>query len=188
MNHEETIKILAVLKGAYPAFYRGMMKGEAESVVVLWHEMFAEEEYPIVAAAVKALIAADAKGYPPHIGAVKARIRQLTSPPEMTELEAWALVHKAIRRSSYNAQREFDALPPTLQRLVGTSTQLRDWSQMDAETVQSVVASNFQRSYKVRTAADRDYAMLPADVKAMVEGMAGNLALGGTGNGKDEPR
>ena len=28
MNHEETIKILAVLKGAYPAFYRGMMKGE----------------------------------------------------------------------------------------------------------------------------------------------------------------
>ena len=43
MNETETLKILAVLKGAYPAFYRGMSRKEADGVVALWAEMFTDE-------------------------------------------------------------------------------------------------------------------------------------------------
>lgn len=66
MNQTETLQIMAVLRGAYPAFYRDMVRKDAESVVALWTEMFAEEDVAIVAAAVKALIATDDKGFPPH--------------------------------------------------------------------------------------------------------------------------
>ena len=177
MTDTETLKILAVLRGAYPAFYRDMQRKEAERVAALWAEMFREEPYEIVAAAVKALIVCDEKGYPPHIGAVKARIRQITAPQEMTEAEAWGLVNKAISRSIYNSRQEFEKLPKLIQGVVGGPSQLRDWAVMDADTVQSVVASNFQRSYRARAASDREYKALPPEVRAILDVTAGKLAL-----------
>lgn len=186
MTRTETTKILAVLRGAYPAFYRDMGRKEADGVVALWTEMFSEEPYELVAAAVKALIACDEKGFPPHIGAVKARIRQITTPQEMTEGEAWALVQRAVSRGIYNAREEYERLPKLIQGIVGSHNQLREWAMMDADTVQSVVASNFQRSYRARAAVNREYAALPADVKALVDNMAGKLALEGS-DGQGQP-
>lgn len=185
MTQTETLKILAVLKGAYPAFYRGMTRKEADSVIALWSEMFADESYELVAAAVKALIACDEKGYPPHIGAVKARIRQIIAPQEMTEGEAWALILRAISRSAYNAREEFDRLPKILQGVVGSPNQLRDWALMDSNAVQSVVASNVQRSYKARATANKNYEALPNDIKALANGIANKLSLGDGNNAPD---
>lgn len=177
MNQTETLQVMAVLRGAYPAFYRDMSRKEVESVVALWAEMFAEDDVAVVAAAVKALIATDDKGFPPHIGAVKAKMRQITAPVGMTSGEAWNLVAKAIRNSAYDSQKEFDRLPENIQRLVGSPSQLRDWAMMDSETVQSVVASNFQRSFTAREKSDADYRALPGDVKAMISGMAEKMML-----------
>jgi len=42
--------------------------------VVLWATMFKDEPFKLVSAAVKTFIASDEKGYPPHIGAIKATI------------------------------------------------------------------------------------------------------------------
>lgn len=172
MDQAETLRILA----AYPMFYRDMTPKEATGVVALRAEMF-DEPYPVVAAAVKALIATDSKGYPPHIGAVKTQIRRITQPQEMTEAGAWSLINRAIRNSAYGSQGEFDQLPPMLQRLVGSPNQLREWATMDTDTVQSVVASNFQRSFRARSTAERNYATLPADVRALSESLGGKLAL-----------
>lgn len=177
MNQTETLKIMAVLRGAYPAFYRDMSRKEAESVVALWAEMFAEDDVAIVAAAVKALIATDDKGFPPHIGAVKAKVRQITQPSGMTPQEAWNLVAKAIRNSAYESREEYGKLPKEIQRLVGSPNQLRDWATMNSETVHSVVASNFQRSFAARQKADNDFKALPRDVQAMIGTVAERMAL-----------
>lgn len=177
MNQTETLKIMAVLRGAYPAFYRDMSRKEAESVVALWAEMFAEDDVAIVAAAVKALIATDDKGFPPHIGAVKAKVRQITQPSGMTPQEAWNLVAKAIRNSAYESREEYGKLPKEIQRLVGSPNQLRYWALMDSETVHSVVASNFQRSFAARQKADNDFKALPRDVQAMIGTVAERMAL-----------
>lgn len=178
MTREETIKIMAVLKGAYPMYYRDMKRTEAESVVALWQEMFADDEYPFVAAAVKALIATDTKGFPPHIGAVKAKLRQITTPEEMSEAEAWNLVQKALSNGLYGSEKEFSKLPENIQRLVGSPNQLREWAMMPVDEVASVVASNFQRSYRARTSAQRDFDALPSDAKALASHLGDRLSLG----------
>lgn len=54
----------------------------------LWAEMFARDDVALVAAAVKALIESDSKGFPPHIGAVKENMRLISGGNEMTEAEA----------------------------------------------------------------------------------------------------
>ena len=177
MTSEETVKILSVLRGAYPQFYKNTTKQEAYDTINLWAEMFSDDDFLIVSAAVKALIAGDERGFPPVIGQVKARIRQITTPQEMTEGEAWALVAKAIRNSAYDSRKEFDALPEQIQRIVGAPSQLKDWGMMDSDTVHSVVASNFQRAYRVKAEQKKNYAALPPDVKAMIGGITEKMRL-----------
>ena len=170
MTRQETGIIMDILATAYPRFYAGSDAPDPEKAVALWAEMFAEDDVAVVAAAVKALIATDDKGFPPHIGAVKAKVRQITQPSGMTPQEAWNLVAKESRE-------EYDKLPREIQRLVGSPNQLRDWSLMDSDTVHSVVASNFQRSFAARQKADNDFKALPRDVQAMIGTVAERMVL-----------
>lgn len=172
MTRQETGIIMDILTTAYPAFYNGRNAPDMRMTVNLWAEMFAEDDVKIVAAAVKALIATDDKGFPPHIGAVKNRIRQISNPDEMTEQEAWTLISNALRNSSYNAEEEFSKLPPIIQDVVHAPQQLREWARMDEATVQSVVASNLQRSFRAKAQSRRDFEALPKDVQALAKSFA----------------
>lgn len=177
MTRDDTLDLLSILKAAYPTFYRDMTRRDADHVIDLWFEMFKDEPAEMVALAVKRHIATDKKGFPPHIGAIKDAIVKIQQPDEMTELEAWGMVQKALRNGYYGAQEEFDKLPPVVQRLVGSPNQLREWSQMDTETISSVVASNFQRSYKARSANEREFLALPSDVKQTMAQIAAELKM-----------
>lgn len=168
MDRTETIKIMAVLRAAYPQYYAKQSSDDLQSIVTLWAEMFADEPYSTVAMAVKALIKTRASTFPPGIGEINEKIMQITQPEEMTELEAWALVSRATRNAAYHSQREFDNLPPVVQRVVGSPEQLKEWSQMDSDTVNSVVASNFQRSYRARAKNERDFLALPSEIRQML--------------------
>ena len=79
MTRDETLKIMAVLKATYPNFYKDMTRRDAEGVVALWTDMFSEDSYNAVAAAIKAFIASDSKGFPPVVGQVKQRVTELAS-------------------------------------------------------------------------------------------------------------
>ena len=175
MTRPETLAVMSILKAAYPGYYRDMKRQDAEAVVNLWAEMLSDYPAGLVAAAVKAHIAGDRKGYPPHIGAIIAAIGDISRPSCLTEGEAWALVAKALRNSSYGSEKEFAALPETLQRLVGHPSQLREWAMMDADTVQSVVQSNFMRSYRARVESEKRFAAMPPEIRAKLKNAANQL-------------
>lgn len=177
MTRQETLGIMSVLKAAYPNYYRDMNRQDAEAVVELWSTMFSDEPAQLVAMAVKAHIASDTKGFPPHIGAIKEAIVKLQTPNAMTELEAWALVDRATRNAKYEAEAEFYKLPPVVQKLVGGPSQLRAWAMMDADKVSSVVASNFQRSYKAIMAKEKEQLALPADVRDSMQALAAGMTM-----------
>lgn len=168
MTRDDVIKIMSVLRGAYPHFYRDISKQEAYDAINLWTDMFSNDDASIVASAVKSLIDGDDKGFPPTIGQVKAKMRLLVGSDELTEAEAWNLVSKAVKNGLYGAVEEFEKLPPAVKRIVGSPSQLRDWASMDSDTLHSVVASNFQRSYKVVATREKEIAALPDDVKKLI--------------------
>lgn len=204
MTREETLAIMSVLKAAYPNYYREMRRDEAEAIVGLWTEMFKDDPAEVVAVAVKAHIATDKKGFPPHIGAIREAITKIKAPKEMTELEAWGKVLRAINGASMSpnsrrmrngvleeltsAERNFNALPEVLQRLVGSPSQLSDWAKMDTDVVNSVVASNFQRSYNARAKHERERLALPGDVRQVMDVLSEGMRMpaltdGGNANG-----
>lgn len=57
MTREETKKLLAVIKAAYPAFYKDCSGNDLLVAVGLWNELLADEEYYDAARAVKKIIA-----------------------------------------------------------------------------------------------------------------------------------
>lgn len=176
MTKQETAMVMAVLKVAYPGYYRGVDADEARAAVKLWAQMFAEDDASVVTAAVKAYIAADAKGFPPSIGQVREKMRLLTEPQGLGEAEAWALVRKAVSNAGYHAEEEFAALPEEIQRAVGSPGMLRTWAMTDLDELATVVQSNFMRSYRAKARADAEYKSLPADVRNLLESAGAGVA------------
>ena len=177
MTKKEMAEILAVMQANYPDDFRGMSDAAMYGKINLWFMQFRDDDYKDVLAAVMAHIATDTNRFMPPVGVIKAKLVELRRPEEMTEQEAWALVSKATRNSTYNSAEEFAKLPPVVQRLVGSHMQLKEWAAMDTETLQSVVASNFQRSYKVRAKSEREYLALPENVKTYMASIADGMKM-----------
>ena len=175
MTRQEALAVLAMLKTAYPSFYKHLSKEDINAAVNLWATMFSKEPIQVVTEAIKALICT--LKYPPTIADVKEKIAMImqSQTQTMTEMEAWQRVKVAI--SYYNASEKFAELPPILQKIVGSPNQLREWALMNGEVVNSVIQSNFMRSYKAKVAQEKEYAMLPSSTKQLVAGLAQKYSL-----------
>ena len=167
MDKLESAKILTILRIAYPSFYKGVSEKDHGDTVFLWATMFKDDAFELVSAAVKTFIASDEKGFPPHIGAIKAAIAKLTQPEALTEVEAWNIVRGKM--SYYATRADFLALPPVIQRAVGSASQLCQWAMSNIESM-PVIQSNFMRSYRAALEAERQRAKIPKDVLALMEG------------------
>lgn len=187
MNGTEAAKILAVLRVSYPHSFKNFSAKDVSAAIALWAEMFADEPYEAVNAAIKTMIATRIEGYSPTIGEVKEYLRKLRQREELNEAEAWALVAKACENGYYGYKKEFDKLPPMVQRAVGHAEQLREWAQMETGTLQSVVGSNFRRTYKTACERQRQDELMPESIKKLVKQIAGDsgmLQIGGTVGGE----
>lgn len=175
MTRAETIKTMSVLRAAYPMFYSNMSSEDTKTVVELWNRILGEYDYSVVNAAIVGLISTRTSTYPPVPGEVVEMIHRLTEPRQMDGAEAWGLVANALRNSLYGFHEEFRKLPPPVQAAVGSENQLREWAMMDAGEVSTVVASNFQKAFRITAAREKELAKLPASVKSFV----GELLQGG---------
>lgn len=178
MTERETAKIMSIMQTVYPDSFHGLTKEALSMTVKVWAKVFADDPANAVKAAVMAHISSSEDRFMPPPGAIKRRLGEMqTGGDVLTSAEAWQLVSRAAKRGLYNASEEFDKLPPVVQRLVGSPNQLREWAMMDAETVQSVVASNFQRSYTVRAEKEREFAALPSEIRSTLSAIANKVGF-----------
>lgn len=75
MTREETIKLLAILKAAYPNSYKGMTKEEANGTIATWQLHFAKMPANVVFIALNQIISVNQ--FPPTISEVRKKIRNL---------------------------------------------------------------------------------------------------------------
>lgn len=73
MTREETIKVLAILKAAYPNSYKGMTREEAQGTVSVWAMQFTAFPVEVVLLAINKIIASST--FPPTISEVKEKMR-----------------------------------------------------------------------------------------------------------------
>lgn len=75
MTREETIKVLAILKSAYPNSYKNMSEEEANGTVTIWAVQFTDIPVDLVMIAINKIISNSP--FPPAISEVKEKIKSL---------------------------------------------------------------------------------------------------------------
>ena len=97
MTREETIKVLAILKAAYPNSYKNMSKDEANGTVMIWSMQFAKIPVELVMIAVNKLISTSP--FPPAICEVKDRIKGLY-------WEVWEILNTNKQYQTLSSEQE----------------------------------------------------------------------------------
>ncbi len=163
MTREETKKILRIIYNCFPNFRPDNIVETTE----VWELMLADYTYPQISVALKSYILSNTSGFAPTIGQLVELVHSVSKPQELNEMEAWSLVSKAIRNSGYRYAEEFLKLPEIIQRAVGTPEQLRIWA-TDEDYNETVVMSNFQRSYRLVLNQKDETMKLPGEAQRMI--------------------
>lgn len=171
MTREETQEILMVIQAAYPNY-----KPQNKTFTInIWYQSLQEYDYRQVSMALRAYITSDNSGFAPSIGQLIEKAQMISQPRELSEMEAWMLVSRALRNGYYGAEQEFDRLPPLVQKAVGAPEQLRNWSQTDMESIENVVQSNFMRTYRSVAARETQIAKMPEDIRGLIGKTCGEM-------------
>ena len=129
----------------------------------VWYELLKDIDYKACAIAIQTYMSTEK--FPPTIADIRAKVN--INPKQITEAEAWDMVRKAISNSSYNSEKEFGRLPEEVKRAVGSPSQLRVWA-TDTEFNDSVVQSQFLRSYRERCKKSEEFAKLPTNIQTLI--------------------
>ena len=166
MTREETIELLMMVQAAFPNY-----KPQDKTVAVnTWFLMLADYPYQQVQMALKAYIATDTSGFAPRIGQIIDKIQMITNPAELNEMEAWSLVSKALRNGNYKSREEFEKLPDLVKEAVGSPENIHNWARSDIKSIESVIQSNFIKSYRLVVSRQKEIQKLPKEIKTMIAG------------------
>lgn len=173
MTRDEIKEMLMVIQAAYPNY-----KPQDKTVAVnTWYMMLKDYEKEVVETALKIYIASDTSGFAPAIGQLIDKINTVTAPPELNSMTAWGLVSKALRNGCYGAEQEFEKLPMTVKRAVGSPDNLRHWAQSDSKSIETVIQSNFIRTYEAEVRRKNEAAKTPPDVRALIDKISNQKLL-----------
>lgn len=180
MTKPEAAKIIYTITTAYPTAFKGTPAREINSMAELWAVLFADTPYELVDSGLRAYLRSDKSGFPPTVGQINGLIHDI-SDKQLPVLKAWALVRKAVRNSTYHADEEFAKLPPTVQKAVGRPANLHEWAAMeDPEAFETVVQSNFGRSYSAAVKREQTEALIPSGTLHLIRGISnGTLTADG---------
>lgn len=166
MTRDETKKTLLVIQAAYPSF---TPKSEAEASIRIntWHMMLEEFEYDQVITATKAYISSEV--YPPVPASIIQKLQQIrelsSDETSMNEMQVWALVRNAVSDGFYKPQQAYDSLPESIQKAVGSPQTLKEWFLTDKNTFETVIQSNFFKSYRATIQRQKEISMLPLEIR-----------------------
>jgi len=173
MTKDDIRKLLYMINSIYPNF----KVTNPEQMVNVWMEFLEDQDPNAIAASLKVYVRTDTSGFAPSIGQLIQGVYKLKTQNELTAGEAWSMVHKAIRRSSYYAAEEFNKLPKTVQRAVGSADQLHAWA-TDECFNEGVASSNFRRAYQNACEQQRVEALVPKDVVDLIDNLTSPVMIG----------
>lgn len=164
MTRDEFALLIKGMKAVY--FSENFLKDQYSAE--MWYTLLKDLPYKAASASLKQHMQTSSRI--PTPADIRSGAVQLTAPNRMSEMEAWSLVSRAISRSGYYSQEEYDKLSPEIQKAVGSSRQLFIWSQTDTDSVETVVQSQFLRSYRTEVARSEKRLTVSPDIAALIDG------------------
>lgn len=160
MTKEQFTLIVKGINAVYPDTIKD------KTAFDVWYELLKDLDYEMASVATQQYMRTG--HFPPKPADIRNTIADMTTivSDEPTEQEAWGMVRKALNNSLYNADTEYAKLPELIRKTVGSPSQLRAWA-MEPD-VETVIASNFMRSYRARQSREHEIRKMPKDVLQLV--------------------
>lgn len=174
MTRDEVKEIIMIMTYTYPNY----KPADITATVDTWTAILASYQFEHIRAALHSYILSDTKGFAPTPGQLIDKIPVKSF--DMTEMEAWGMVNKALSNSNYHAKEEFDKLPLVVQKTLGRFEVLQEWAGMEIDTVQSVIQSNFIRNYRTVLQREKERNKLPTRLREILEAAGAKMTDIGT--------
>lgn len=165
MTREQVGKLLMTIQAYYPNYN----PPDKEITLNAWYIMLAEYPEELVLQALRACIATNTSGFAPDVGQIMSKIQTISQPQELDGMAAWGLVSKALRNGTYGAVEEFNKLPPLVRQAVGMPDNLKNWATSDYQTIETVIQSNFLRTYETIVKRANEISRMPDNIKSLIE-------------------
>ena len=180
MTRDEVKEIIMIMTYTYPNY----KPTDITATVDTWTAILASYQFEHIRAALHSYILSDTKGFAPTPGQLIDKIPVKSF--DMTEMEAWGMVNKALSNSNYHAKEEFDKLPLVVQKTLGRFEVLQEWAGMEIDVVQSVIQSNFIRNYRTVLQREKERNKLPTRLREILEAAGAKMTeIGTTINNKN---
>lgn len=164
MEREEFKTLVKAMKAVYvqPTFIPD------QDAFNVWYGLLKDLSYKQVNIAVQKHMLTER--FPPTIADLREKSNEVIEKQleEMSELEAWSLVRKAIGNSGYHSEEEFQKLPEACKIAVGTASNLREWALMDSDQVETVEQSHFIRNYRTAVKRLSEEKKIPESLRKLI--------------------
>lgn len=172
MTLEETKKILMTTNALFPQW---KVENPAETIQA-WHWALEEYTAEMVMAALQIFVKTSNSAFAPSPSELIECMHKVSESENLSEGEAWALVKKAIQDGNYHSEERYNELPPIVQKAVGGSNMIRQWAMSDTDEVNTVIASNFQRTYRAILSKQEFGERVPEQLQDLVKGIADKVS------------
>ncbi len=176
MTRAEVIASLKILKVAYPAFYSRMTRSSAEDTIAVWCEMFRDEDVDVMKLALYKIIE-EHTNFPPTIADIKTKIKEMriAATGEKTDEELWQTLKSAVSDGYYGYKEQYAKLPEEVKRYLGSPSTLRELSQLDTGTFNTVTHGQFLKQIGIIRDRVRFDLETPTEIKNLLASMAHKL-------------
>ena len=179
MTRDEVKELLMTIQALYTNF--NVDADRMTPTINAWHMMLNEYPADAVQAALQIYVRTNNTGFAPSVSQLIGTVYAPRENDALTEGQAWALVKKAIQDGLYHAEERFNELPDAVQTAVGSPNMIRQWAGTDSSEVNTVIASNFQRTYKAvlskRMFSNKVNPALAGIVNAVAEKVSGQYMI-----------
>lgn len=162
MTHEEFSLLIKGMRAIYslPDFMNDAYTME------MWYSLLSDLPYEVASASLKNHMQTSNKI--PTPADIRAGAVKLTQKDSMNANEAWALVSKAIRNSTYNSEKEYAKLPTIVQKAVGDASRLRQMA-MDEDYNEAVQQSLFIKTYAIEQQREEQRRQISPDLLKLTQ-------------------
>lgn len=168
MTHEETAKLLKIVKINFRSAFRDLNKEEAELIIEQWAMNFKPFSWQEVLTAFNDYMKSNAVDFAPQVGQIHSGIIRILEKrmvlPQMSFAEAWEKIFKSARCNPRLAKEEFATLPENIQKALGGYGVLVDLGN-----------SNLQEAGWIKKRLEKEYNEILAEEKLML--MDGRITL-----------
>lgn len=177
MTRKEIIKILTLLSQTYDKFEKRVDTDEkVENMIMLWTECLGDLDYNLVLQAVKKTIIESP--YLPTIHEIRKNAIEMIKPnTSKTAIEAWNEAYSMICNGLYMTEEQFEMASPEVKKFFGNVRQVKELSQTDSDTVNTVTKGQFLKQYEIILNREKENKLLPERMQNLIKGLTSKIEI-----------